>query len=210
MNKITSEKLALFNQNVRFEDPAEIISFALEGAENPVITTSFGPYSAALLYACTQVMPDIQVIWCDTGYNTEATYGHAQYLIDRLQLNIEIFTPEYTTAFLDSTLGLPSIENPKHSLFSKIVKLDPFDRAMEKYQPDVWFTNIRNHETSFRNTLDVFSFSTEGILKVSPFYHFDDHALKQYIKNHQLPIERDYYDPVKAMEHRECGIHLKH
>lgn len=210
MSKISSEKLALFNENVRFEDPAEIISFALEGAANPIVSTSFGPYSAALLHACTQVMPDIQVIWCDTGYNTEATYRHAYYLMNRFQLNIEIFTPEYTTAFIDSTLGHPRLGDPRHSLFSKIVKLDPFDRALEKYQPDVWFTNVRNHQTTLRNSLDVFSLSKEGILKVSPFYYFSNEAIESYLKKHQLPLEADYFDPVKALEHRECGIHLKH
>ena len=94
MKKITPQNLALFNQNVRFEDPLEIIAFALEFSERPVVTTSFGPYSAAILQACSKVKKDIQVIWCDTGYNTEATYKHAHYLIEKLQLQIEIFSPK--------------------------------------------------------------------------------------------------------------------
>ena len=88
--------------------------------------------------------------------------------------------------------------------------MEPFNRAFKKYQPDVWFTNVRKGQTEYRNKLDVFSFSHEGILKVSPFYHFDDLALEAYIKDKKLPIEFDYFDPVKALENRECGIHLKH
>lgn len=202
--------IGLFNENVRFEDPLEIVSFALECSNRPIVTTSFGPFSAAILYAVTQVKSDIQVVWCDTGYNTPATYLHAKDLIERLQLNIEIFTPKFTTAFLNAHMGQPTLDNPAHAEFSELVKLAPFKRAFKKYKPDLWFTNIRNHQTPHRNGLDVFSLSSDGILKVSPFYHYDDNQLKAYMKTHRLPIEFDYYDPVKAMENRECGIHLKH
>ncbi|MEZ4858566.1 MAG: phosphoadenosine phosphosulfate reductase family protein [Flavobacteriaceae bacterium] len=209
MNQITPQNISLFNENVRFEDPLEIISFALEQAKRPLITTSFGPYSAALLSACKKVKKDLQVIWCDTGYNTVATYKHANYLIEKLQLNIEIFSPQYTTAYINTRMGLPEIDHPNHPIFSEKVKLEPFNRAFKKYQPDVWFTNVRKGQTELRNGLDVFSFSKEGILKVSPFYHYDDSALEKYIIANHLPLEFDYYDPVKALENRECGIHLK-
>ncbi|MBW2936731.1 phosphoadenosine phosphosulfate reductase family protein [Aureisphaera sp. CAU 1614] len=210
MNQITPQNIHLFNENVRFEDPLEIISFSLEQAKSPLVTTSFGSYSAALLWACSKVKKDIQVIWCDTGYNTEATYKHANYLIENLELNIEIFSPKYTTAYINSRIGLPNINNPNHPIFSEKVKLEPFNRAFKKHQPDVWFTNVRKGQTEHRNGLDVFSFSRDGILKVSPFYHYDDDALEAYIKNKKLPLEFDYFDPVKALENRECGIHLKH
>ena len=210
MNKITPHNLSLFNENVRFEDPLEIIKFALEYAKKPVITTSFGPYSAAVLHACTRVKKDIPVIWCDTGYNTESTYRHANHLIETLNLNIDIFVPRFTTAYLNNTIGKPRIDNPKHLLFSQMVKLDPFDRAFEKHKPDLWFTNVRKNQTSYRDQLDVFSFSKEGILKVSPFYHYGNESLEAYIQSKKLPLEYNYYDPVKALENRECGIHLNH
>ncbi|MEZ4778539.1 MAG: phosphoadenosine phosphosulfate reductase family protein [Flavobacteriaceae bacterium] len=209
MHSITPQNIHLFNENVRFEDPLEIISFALEHAKKPLVTTSFGAFSAGLLWACTKVKKDIQVVWCDTGYNTDATYKHADYLMEKLQLNIEIFIPKYTTAFIHSKIGLPDINNPNHPIFSEKVKLEPFDRAFKKYQPDVWFTNVRKGQTEHREELDVFSFSKDGILKVSPFYHYDDAALEYYLKERNLPMEFDYYDPVKALENRECGIHLK-
>jgi phosphoadenosine phosphosulfate reductase len=210
MNKITPHNLSLFNENVRFEDPLEIIKFALEYAKKPVITTSFGPYSAAVLHACTRVKRDIPVIWCDTGYNTESTYRHANHLIETLNLNIDIFVPRFTTAYLNSAIGKPKIDNPQHLLFSQLVKLDPFDRAFKKHKPDLWFTNVRKNQTSYRDQLDVFSFSKEGILKVSPFYNYDNESLEAYIRSKKLPLEYDYYDPVKALENRECGIHLNH
>lgn len=207
--EITSENLTLFNSSLRYEDPSDIIAFALERADNPMLSTSFGPYSAALLHAATEVDPEIQVVWCDTGYNTPATYRHADGLMKGLQLNISIFTPRYTKGFLDSTIGEPAIDNPNHRQFSEKVKWEPFERAIETFHPDVWLTNIRAGQTAHRDTLDILSFSREGILKVSPFYYYSDEMLHAYLFKHQLPVENDYFDPVKALEHRECGIHLR-
>ena len=207
--KITSQNVHLFNQNLRYEEPGEIINFVLEFAKRPMVTTSFGPFSASLLYAVTEVQKDVKVIWCDTGYNTDDTYAHANTLIERFQLNIEIYTPRYTTAYLDNTLGRPDLHNPKHDLFSEKVKLEPFRRALEQHRPDVWFTNVRNGQTTHRNGLDILSFSKDGVLKVSPFYHFNDEQIKQYLDKYNLPVEYNYFDPVKALEKRECGIHLR-
>lgn len=208
MSTVSSNNIHLFNKSLRYEQPADIIKFALQLAKNPWLTTSFGPYSAALLYAVTKQDKNMSVVWCDTGFNTQATYTHANDLISGLQLNIEIFTPEYTTAFIKNTLGEPTIDNPKHESFSELVKLKPFKKALRKYKPDVWFTNLRKRQTDYRDSIDILSFTEDGVLKVCPFYHFDDSQMLDYLKNHNLPVEFDYYDPVKALENRECGIHL--
>lgn len=204
--KITSQNLHLFNQNLRFEDPHTIIKFVLQFAESPVLTTSFGAHAAAIIHATNRVKKDLPVLWCDTGYNTEATYKHAKNLTTLFNLHVEVFTPRFTTAYLNVNLGLPEINNPKHAAFAEIVKLEPFNRAMEKHQPDVWFTTIRKNQTAYRDTLDILSFTGDGVLRVSPFYHFTDEDIQKYLSDHNLPVEYDYFDPVKALSHRECGI----
>ena len=208
VSKITSENLHLCNQNLRYEDPHTIIEFVLQFAQSPLLTTSFGAHAAAIIHAVNRVQKDVPIVWCDTGYNTEATYKHAEKLKARFNLHIEVFVPKYTTAYLNARFGVPEIGNPEHKKFAEIVKLEPFARAMKKYQPDVWFTTIRKNQTAYRNTLDVLSFTEDGILRVSPFYHYSDDQIKTYLATHNLPVEYDYYDPVKAMSHRECGIQL--
>lgn len=206
--KIDAQNIVDLNNEYRDKSPLEIISFALSISERPLISTSFGAYSAALLSESVKVKKDIQIIWCDTGYNTEATYKHANNLIDDLKLSIEIFTPKLTTAFIKNRIGEPTLDNPDHELFSDIVKIEPFGRAFNKYNPDVWLTNIRMNQTSLRETLDIFSVSCNGNLKVAPFFYFSDKEMLQFIEENDLPVEFDYYDPVKALENRECGIHF--
>jgi len=145
------------NDKIRDKSLEEIIEFALSLGEKPVITTNFRPYEVAILHAVTTVIPSINVIWCDTGYNTLQTYKHAEYLIDRLNLNIDLYVPKQTTAHRDVIMGIPDIDSPLHKEFTNQVKLEPFKRAMAKHQPDIWFTNLRKGQTALRDSLDVFS-----------------------------------------------------
>lgn len=195
------------NEQYRTESPETIIQFALSVAKKPILTTNFRPYEVAILKAVSDVKADIDVIWCDTGYNTPNTYRHAEELIEKLGLNIHLYIPKQTAAHRDITLGIPSIDDPKHAIFTEQVKLEPFGRAMAEHQPDVWFTNLRHGQTAFRNSIDIFSQDANGVLKVSPFYHWSDEQLDAYLNTHQLPNEFHYFDPTKQLDNRECGLH---
>ncbi|WP_343329049.1 phosphoadenosine phosphosulfate reductase family protein [Polaribacter staleyi] len=196
------------NKDLKGKSPAEIISWAISFAKNPVITTNFRPYEVVILKAVTDVKKDIKVIWCDTGYNTVQTYKHAEEIIEKLNLNIQLYTPKQTAAHRNVVLGVPSIEDPKHVLFTEQVKLEPFTRAMKEHQPDVWFTNLRKGQTAFRDSIDVVSVSKDGIIKVSPFYNSTDEELDAYLVEKNLPNEFTYFDPTKVESNRECGLHI--
>ncbi|WP_457616431.1 phosphoadenosine phosphosulfate reductase domain-containing protein [Lutibacter sp.] len=195
------------NETLQYKTPHQIISWALSLAKRPVVTTNFRPYEVAILHACTQVKNDLKVIWCDTGYNTPNTYKHANDLIKKLSLNIHLYVPKQTAAYRDVLMGIPEIDSPQHKIFTEQVKLEPFKRAMEAHKPDVWFTNLRKGQTAFRDGIGIVSMSKEGVLKVSPFYHWTDKELDAYLLKHNLPNEFVYYDPTKVLENRECGLH---
>ncbi|MBA6154130.1 phosphoadenosine phosphosulfate reductase domain-containing protein [Gelidibacter maritimus] len=199
--------LEQINKDLRRKSPLEIILWAVSVANNPVVTTNFRPYEAAILHAVAKVKRDINVIWCDTGYNTPQTYKHAESVINQLGLNVHLYVPKQTTAHRDIVLGVPHIDDPNHKLFTDQVKLEPFKRAMTEHQPDVWFTNLRKGQTAFRDSIDIVSQGADGILKVSPFYYWTDEALDKYLIDNNLPNEFKYFDPTKQLENRECGLH---
>lgn len=205
--KLSHMHIETLNNQFKNATPQEIISWALSVAKKPLITTNFGPYSASILHAVVSQQPNIDVLWIDTGYNTPQTYQYALGLIQQLQLNINIYTPKQSVAFRNALMGIPSLEDPKHSLFTEQVKLEPFRRAMNILQPDVWFTNLRKGQTTFRDSIDVLSYSENGILKVSPFYNYNDNDLEGYLTRNQLPNETKYFDPTKQLANRECGLH---
>lgn len=195
------------NKELAVKSPEEIINWALDYAKRPVLTTNFRPYEVAILHACVSQDADLKVIWCDTGYNTPATYKHANELIEKLKLNVYLYVPKQSSAHRDATIGMPQIDDPLHKVFTEQVKLEPFNRAMQEHKPDVWFTNLRKGQTAFRDSIGVLSLSKEGILKVSPFYNYSDEQLDEYLAERNLPNEFNYFDPTKVLENRECGLH---
>ncbi|RKF04060.1 phosphoadenylylsulfate reductase (thioredoxin) [Tenacibaculum lutimaris] len=205
---IETMNLEAVNAELKNKSPKEIIVWALLQANKAVVTTNFRPYEGVILHAVASVKNSIDVIWCDTGYNTPQTYKHAEELIEKLQLNIQLYVPKQTVAHRNITLGLPTIDDPKHAVFTEQVKLEPFKRAMNEHKPDVWFTNLRKGQTAFRNSIDIVSRSKDGVLKVSPFYHWSDEELDTYLDEHQLPNEFKYFDPTKVESNRECGLHI--
>lgn len=205
--KSNADILQAYNEELATKSPEDIIKWVMTFAQKPVVTTNFRPYEASILHAVTRVKPSTDIVWCDTGYNTLNTYKHADHLINILCLNISMYVPKQTSAYRDALMGIPSVDDPNHDLFTEQVKLEPFARAMNTHQPDVWFTNLRAGQTAFRDGIGILSFSKDGVLKVSPFYHWTDEKLDGYLETHQLPNEFKYFDPTKALENRECGIH---
>jgi phosphoadenosine phosphosulfate reductase len=200
--------LEKINTELRSKHPSEIIRWALSIAKKPIVTTNFSPFEATILHAVSGQKKDIPVIWCDSGYNTHATYLHAKRTIEQLDLNIDLFVPQQTVAYRNVQLGIPEIDTQEHDEFTQQVKLEPFSRAMEKHTPDVWFTNLRKDQTIFRSELDIVT-EGNGIIKIAPFFYWTSEELNGYLKEFKLESEDKYYDPTKALSNRECGLHTK-
>jgi phosphoadenosine phosphosulfate reductase len=89
------------------------------------------------------------------------------------------------------------------------MKLEPFQRGMRELAPTVWITALRKVQNPNRAGLDIVSHDPNfGTLRVSPVFYLSDADMEAYLQQHQLPNEWDYFDPAKADEKRECGLHV--
>jgi phosphoadenosine phosphosulfate reductase len=197
---------------LRDKAPLEIVRWAIAQANGrAIVSTNFRPYEAVILHLCTQVQPDIPVLWVDHGYNREATYRHAEELRERLKLNIKPYLPRMTASHRDAIHGpIPTPEDEAGlKEFSATFKLEPFNRGMRELAPSVWITALRKVQNPNRANLDIVSADPNfGSLKVSPVFYWSDAEMEAYLKEHSLPNEWDYFDPAKADEKRECGLHV--
>ena len=210
--KMTPEQIAEANAELRNQSPLEIVKWAIAQARGrAIVSTNFRPYEAVVLHLCAQVQPDIPVLWVDHGYNRPATYRHAEELRAHLNLNLKTYVPRLTAAHRDAIFGpIPSIEDEEGlKKFSALMKLEPFQRGMKELAPTVWITALRKMQNPNRAGLDIVSLDENfGALKVSPLFHSSDADLDAYLAQHRLPNEWDYFDPAKADEKRECGLHV--
>jgi phosphoadenosine phosphosulfate reductase len=208
---MTPEQIAKWNAELRHVSPLEITRWAVSQADGrAIVSTNFRPYEAVILHLAVQVHPRIPVLWVDHGYNRPATYRHAEELRRLLNLDIRSYLPRISAAHRDTIYGpIPSIEDEEGlKEFSALMKLEPFQRGMKELAPRVWITALRKVQNPNRAGLDIVSLDSNfGTLKVSPVFYLDDADIEQYLEKHNLPNEWDYFDPAKADEKRECGLH---
>ena len=208
---MTADQIAKWNAELRHSSPLEITRWAVSQSDGRVIvSTNFRPYEAVILHLAVQAQPRIPVLWADHGYNRPATYRHAEELRTLLGLEIRAYLPRISAAHRDAVYGpIPSIEDEEGlKEFSALMKLEPFQRGMKELAPRVWITALRRVQNPNRAELDIVSLDSNfGTLKVSPVFYMTDADLEQYLEEHKLPNEWDYFDPAKADEKRECGLH---
>jgi len=211
---MTPDQITKANAELRDKTPLEIAKWAVAQANGRVlVSTNFRPYEAVILHLVTQVQPDIPVVWADHGYNRPATYKHAEQLKELLKLNLKTFVPKMTAAHYDAIHGGPPAPSPENEErikeFSAVMKLEPFLRGMKGLAPNIWLTALRKVQNPNRASLDIVvadgNFNT---VKVSPVFYWSDADMENYLKENNLPNEWDYFDPAKAGEKRECGLHV--
>ena len=210
---MTPDQIAKANSELRNESALGIVKWAIAQAKGrAIVSTNFRPYEAVVLHLATEAQADIPVLWADHGYNRPATYTHAEQLIKLLKLNIKGYVPKVTAAHYDAAFGgapAPTPENEERiKEFSTVMKLEPFLRGMKELAPTIWLTALRKVQNPNRAGLDIVvedkNFNT---IKVSPVFYWSDAEMEAYLKQHSLPNEWDYFDPAKADEKRECGLH---
>jgi phosphoadenosine phosphosulfate reductase len=198
------------NQALRDQSPAQIIEWAMALEKRTIATTSFAQNSAVMLKLVVETAPELPVIWIDSGYNVPDTYRVAEEIMELLKPNMQIYIPQITAERRNAILGgipHPDDDPEVHEEFTRQVKLEPFDFALQEHKPEVWISGIRQEETDFRKTLDILSMDNRGILKVAPLFYWTEQDIADYMESQQLPSCRHYFDPTKVLDNRECGLH---
>jgi len=207
--------IADLNASVRGLSPDALTRWAVErGDGRTIVTTNFRPYEAVILHFAVQAKPDIPVLWVDHGSNLPETYQFAEKCRAQLGLNLRPYLPRMTAAHWLALNGghvpMPD-EVARVESFSRIMKLEPFERGMRELAPAVWLTALRKEQNPQRAaTLQPVMWDDKfRCLKVNPLLDWTASDLEACLARHNLPNERTYYDPAKGDEKHECGLHGK-
>jgi len=212
---MTPDAIAAFNAELAGKSPQEITDWAVrQGAGKAIVTTNFRPYEAIILHLAALAERDIPVLWVDHGTNLPETYHFAEKCRNSLGLNLKPYLPLMTSAHWLAINGgavpMPD-EVERVESFSRIMKLEPFERGMRELAPAVWITALRKEQNpqraaSLQTVMWDAKFNT---LKVNPILDWTPTEMEAYLAEHALPNERTYYDPAKGDEKHECGLHAK-
>jgi len=207
LNKSTLDYKTINN---KLEDATaeDIVKWALSIKGKAIVTTNFGPQEAVLLHMVSQFAPQTEILWIDSGYNKLETYKFADTVTKKLDLKLTVYTPLISAARRDAVMnGIPLIDDESHGEFSDQFKLEPFKRAMNEINPDVWLTAVRREQTLVRQEMDIVSLGPNEVIKVSPLLDWTINDMKIYLNKYNLPDETFYFDPTKVEAGRECGLH---
>jgi len=235
-NKIASKPtLDLDTANAQLESasPQQVVRWAAEVfGDGLVMSTSFGIQSAVMLHLVTREIPDIPVIWVDTGYLPSETYRYAEDLRDRLQLNLKVYQSPLSPARMEAIYGKLWEQHKVEALnlYDRIRKVEPMQRALSELGATGWLTGLRRQQTDRRSDLGRVALQ-DGIYKVLPISDWTSRDIYYYLQENELP-EHPLFDqgyttvgdwhssrPVGAGDaherdtrfqglKQECGLHI--
>ena len=194
-----------------------------------VLTTSFGVQSAVMLHLVTMQIPEIPVIFVDTGYLFPSTYTFAASLTERLKLKLKTYTPLQTAAqqeALHGKLWEQGIDGIQR--YNRINKVEPMNRAVQGLGAIAWLSGLRRSQSSSRGKRSVVE-AQNKVTKIYPIIDWSDRDIYQYLTENSLPYHPlwdqgyvsigDWHSTKKLGEgmtqedtrfgglKRECGLH---
>ena len=160
-----------------------------------VVSTSFGIHSAAMLHLATRVVPDIPVIWVDTGYLPAETYRFAEELRERLNLELHVASPELSPARMEALCGkLWEAEDVGAlNVYDRIRKVDPMKRALDQLGATGWLAGLRAEQTDHRRNLQVAG-DQWGRKKYLPILDWSTRDIHEYLVEHDLPYHPLFFE----------------
>ncbi|OGG00792.1 MAG: hypothetical protein A3F83_02375 [Candidatus Glassbacteria bacterium RIFCSPLOWO2_12_FULL_58_11] len=199
------------NKQLRAGSPEERMTWAFERfGRGLVLSTSFGMYSAVMLHLASRVLPELTVLFVDSGFLTPETYRFKKELVERLGLRVRSFIPARTRAELEALDGplaeLLASDNGRKELAGEI-KVEPFERGLKELEARAWMSGVLRGETEQRREFHYLMQRSDGLYKVHPILDWNSKRCYAYLKQHGLPINEHYLDICKSGQ-TECGIHL--
>jgi phosphoadenosine phosphosulfate reductase len=193
------------------------------------ITCSFQAEDMVVLHLLLQKLPDVPVLFLDTGYHFVQTYAYRDRMAKLWHLNLVNVTPIQSVAAQESELGILYRTDPGTCCQHR--KVEPLMKALEPF--DVWFTGLRREQSPTRKNLRTVENhrlpSGRNILKVSPLAAWDWQQVWRYtvdLRIEYLPLYDEGYRsigcepcttiPAEGADPRsgrwggtklECGIH---
>jgi phosphoadenosine phosphosulfate reductase len=89
------------NSELERMDAAQRVQWALHHLPGEhALSSSFGAQAAVSLHMVTRAAPSVPVILIDTGYLFPETYRFVDDLVERLELNLKVYQPRVSPAWL--------------------------------------------------------------------------------------------------------------
>lgn len=196
-----------------------------------VLTSSFGVQSAVSLHMLSRVSSAIPVVLIDTGYLFPETYQFVDQLVERLDLDLRVYSPQITAAWQEARYGQLWLQGETAlERYNYLNKVEPMSRALQDMSVGTWFAGLRRDQSDSRADIPYVKYDGERY-KVHPIADWSGQDVLDYLEEHALPghplLEQGYvsvgdvtttrkWEPGMREEDtrffgvkRECGLHTR-
>jgi phosphoadenosine phosphosulfate reductase len=161
--------------------PAErILQWAGETfGEQLAVSSSFQTQSLPLLHLVTRTLPDVPVLFLDTGFHFPETLAFRDRLVADWRLNLVVLRAERPASGVE---GVPH-DNP--DVCCQIHKVEPMRRAMQAYRG--WISGIRRDQSEIRAAAQVLESTAPERFRIHPMLNWQQSDIDAYVARHGLP-----------------------
>jgi phosphoadenosine phosphosulfate reductase len=227
--KSALEKLAADAAEALAGAPAQdVIAWAAETFGGRLCITS-SMTDAVIIHLASQQVPNIDVLFLDTGYHFAETIGTRDAVQAVYPVNLINVTPPTTVDEQDTELG-PRLYSRNPDLCCYLRKVVPLEQALGPY--DAWITGVRREETESRSDTGAVMWDPRReMIKVNPIVEWSQQEVDEYIAANNVlvnPLVDDGYPSIgcrtctakveagadprsgrwAGQGKTECGIHL--
>ena len=131
--------------------PEQVLDTVLAASENASVcfTSSFQAEDMAVLHLLRKRIPEVPVLFLDTGYHFTQTYQYRDRLAQEWSLNLVNILPTRTVPEQESEFGVLYRTEPTRCC--QLRKVEPLLGALEPF--DIWFTGLRREQSPTRKNL---------------------------------------------------------
>jgi phosphoadenosine phosphosulfate reductase len=181
--------LQIVNQWVEQASAQEVLTWAWDRFPSSIFaTSSFQSQSVPLLHLISQVVPQLPVIYLDTGFHFPETLAFRDQLIREWGLNVLIVNSDQVTEGAMFNHGHLYRKNPDLCCFMN--KVEPLQQVIANNS--AWISGIRRDQTSERRNIPIIDVRDVGIYKISPIAKWTRDDVWRYINDNELPIHPLY------------------
>jgi phosphoadenosine phosphosulfate reductase len=131
--------------------PEQVLDTVLAANENArvCLTNSFQAEDMTVLHLLRKRIPDVPVLFLDTGYHFSETYEYRDRMAKEWSLQLVNVLPKRTVPEQESAFGILYQTDPTRCC--QLRKVEPLVGALEPF--DVWFTGLRREQSPTRKNL---------------------------------------------------------
>jgi len=131
--------------------PEQALDAVLAAHENArvCLTSSFQAEDMAVLHLLRKRIPEVPVLFLDTGYHFAQTYEYRDKMAKEWALQLVNVLPKQTVPEQESAFGILYQSDPTRCC--QLRKVDPLLGALEPF--DIWFTGLRREQSPTRKNL---------------------------------------------------------